>query len=136
MNILLELKNKVISAKDLGDVLNTFFDLMDNNVIQSIKDHVTLKNIQHNHELLSVIKSIEHTVSQFMGKPVTLAQPLLNEIQSERFYHGVCFSKSLIMPLTLIYFSDVGTGVFTFMQKNKTEMFRFSMVRVDEAGKH
>ena len=136
MNILLELKNKVISAKDLNDVLNTFFDLMDNHVIQSIKGHKTLANIQHNRELLSVISSVEHTVSQFMGKPVTLTQSLLNEIPSGYFYHGICFSKSLIVPLTLLYFSDVGTGVFTFMQKNKTAIFRFSMVRVDEAGKH
>jgi hypothetical protein len=132
MSSIEQLKRYIIESKNLSEPLNYFFDLMDADVFSKIKSHRTIQSIDQNSELTAVLQVIQTTLNDRLGKSIKQLSPLFNEIPENHFFHGPCFSSELLIPLTILYFSDVKIGIFCISDNNNTEMFRFTLMKESE----
>ena len=119
-----QLKRYVVQSKDLREPLNYFFDLTDANAFSKIKSHRAVKKINQHTELMAVVQ-ITH---ERFGKFVKQLTPIFYEIPEHHFFHGVCLSSNLVMPLVIIYFSDIKTGI-SAIASSQTDMMRFSLMK-------
>lgn len=136
MNEIEKLKRYVIQSKKLGEPLNYFFDLTDAESFFKIKNHRIVKDVTQNTELMTVLQIVQKTTNERLGKSIKQMTPLFHEIPEHYFFHGVCVSPDLVMPLVVIYFSDVKIGIFA-TTSSQTDMVRFSLINVpDKKEKH
>lgn len=131
MNDIEQLKQYVLSSKELSEALNYFFDLTDKDAFSKIKSHRAITNIHQHTELLAVLQHVQKEMDERLGKPIKKLIPIFHEIPEYAFFHGACLSVDLVLPLTIIYFSDVKTGLFA-TAGIKTDMIRFSLVKPSE----
>jgi hypothetical protein len=134
MNKIEKLKRYVVQSKELREPLNYFFDLMDAEVFSKIKSHRVIEAISQNTELMTVIQVVQQETSARLGQSIKQLTPIFHEIPEYYFFHGVCLSMDLAMPLAVIYFSDVKTGLFA-VTGSQTDMFRFSLMNVSDIKK-
>lgn len=127
MNEIERLKRCVVQSKELSEPLDYFFDLTDANVFSKIKSHRPIKNINEKTEMLQVIQLIQKVVNERLGKSIKQLTPIFHEIPEHYFIHGVCISVDLIVPLAVIYFSDIKTGIFATVG-SQTDIMRFSLI--------
>jgi hypothetical protein len=132
MNEIEQLKRYVVQSKDLSEPFNYFFDLTDHtDTFSKIKSHRTVKNIHQHTELMAVVQVVQKVTNERLGKTVKQLIPIFHEIPESCFFHGVCLSVDLVMPLTVIYFSDIKTGLFA-TAAGTTDMIRFSLMKASD----
>jgi hypothetical protein len=131
MNELEQLKRYVVQSIELSEALNYFFDLTDRDAFSNIKSHCAIKNVREHPELLAVMQLVQKEMNERLGKSIKQLIPIFHEVPEDHFFHGTCLSVDLIMPLTVIYFSDVKTGIFATAGKI-TDMMRFSLMKPSE----
>ena len=129
MNPIETLRQFVLQSTDLNEPLNYFFDLMDEHAIVNMKGHREVKQAKNNAELLAVIAVVEQAVNQRLGKTIQIVNLLFHEIPEHGFFHGLCMASNLAIPLTVIYFANVQTGVLAATDMQKTDIFRFSLTK-------
>jgi hypothetical protein len=127
MKCIEQLKQYVVSSNELSEALNYFFDLTDKDAFSKIKSHCAIKNSHQHTELLAVIQLVQKEMNERLGKSIKKLIPIFHEVPECHFFHGVCLSVDLVMPLTIIYFSDVKIGIFA-TAGIKTDMMRFSLM--------
>jgi hypothetical protein len=124
------LKKQLVSSPVLSDILSSFMDIMEEPDNMPFQKTVDFETIKQDHELVQVINIVAAMASRFLEKPVEINQPVLCQIVAESFYHRFCISRDLPMPLTLLYFSDIQTGLFALSGLTAaTEIFRFSLAK-------
>jgi hypothetical protein len=131
MNDIEQLKRYVISSKDLSEAFHYFFDLVDNDTFFKIKSHHLIQDIHQYPELLTVMQLVKHETNERLGKSIKHLTPVFHGIPEYYFFHGPCLSDDFIIPLTVIYFSDIKTGLFAITDA-KTDMMRFSLMKVSD----
>jgi hypothetical protein len=136
MNAIEKLKRFVVQSRDLSEPLNYFFDLTDADAFSSIKSHRVVKETNLYTELVAVLQVVKNEINERLGKAIKQLTPIFYEIPEQHFFHGTCLSGEL-MPIAVIYFSDVKTGVFavTMGMGAKTDMMRFSLMEPSDVKK-
>lgn len=135
MNEIEDLKRYVVQSKELSEPFNYFFDLIDRtDTFSNIKSHRILENIHQHTELMAVVQIVNKITNERLGKSLKQLTPIFHEIPESYFFHGVCLSVDLVVPLTVIYFSDVQTGLFATVG-SQTDMIRFSLTKVSSEQK-
>jgi hypothetical protein len=132
-----KLKRSVIQSKDFFETLNYFFDLMDAEVFSNIKSHRRIGEIRQYPELLPIIQLVQHQVSKRFDKVINQMIPLFFEIPEHHFFHGSCLFEEFHILLTVIYFSDIRTGILAMaaIGDEETDMMRFSFAEVSSTQK-
>ena len=121
------LKKLVVQSGDLSDPFNYFFDMMDLNLFDSMKSHRKIASISSENELFYVIRLIQDSIYRCIGINITKPIPIFFEVKDQHFNHGICTSPDLLLPLTVIYFSDIKTGLAA-ISNSKTDIIRFSLI--------
>jgi hypothetical protein len=136
MNCIEQLKRYVVQSKELNEPFNYFFDLTDTDAFSKIKSHRAVEQINQHTELMAVVQLVQKETNERLGRTIKQFIPIFHEIPEHHFFHGACLSVDLVMPLAVIYFSDVKTGLFATIGK-QTDMMRFSLMKqVDMKEKH
>jgi len=136
MNCIEQLKRYVVQSKDLSEPLNYFFDLTDADAFSKIKSHRAVKQINQHNELMAVVQIVQKETNERLGRAIKQLIPVFHEIPEHHFFHGACLSHDLVMPLAVIYFADVKTGIFATAGR-QTDMMRFSLMKqADMKEKH
>jgi hypothetical protein len=128
MNDIEQLKQFVLQSRELSEPLNYFFDLTDADAFSKIKNHRAVKQINQHTELMAVVKIVQRETNERLGKSIKQFIPIFHEIPEHHFFHGVCLSRDLVMPLAVIYFADVKTGIFA-TAGTQTDMMRFTLMK-------
>jgi len=126
IHVLDTLKKMVISARDLSDPLNYFFDLMDHNQIITLDGHRKIKQ-PYKSELAMILKMVSFYLSQKQQKPVRVHKSILYTVARFNFFHGLIFLSESREPITMIYFSDIQIGIIVYVLPHSTEMFRITL---------
>ncbi len=128
MNNIEQLKRYVVQSKDLREPLNYFFDLTEANAFSKIKSHRVVKKINKHTELMAVVQIVQKETNERFGKFVKQLTPIFFGIPEHHFFHGTCLSSNLVMPLVIIYFADIKSGIFAIAD-SQTDMMRFSLMK-------
>jgi hypothetical protein len=131
MNNIEQLKQFVLQSRELSEPLNYFFDLTDADAFSKIKSHQPVKKINQHAELMAVVQVVQQEANNRLGKAIKQLTPVFFEIPEHHFYHGACLSTDLFIPLTVIYFSDVKTGIFATTGA-QTDMMRFTLMKASD----
>jgi hypothetical protein len=125
MNEISILKNFVCNSTNLNEPLNYFFDLVDENKLFKLKGHRKISNLNKYDELVIIGNVVKEELNKWLDNAAEVLIPIFYEIPKEHFYHGMLMSTVLDIPLTILYFSDIQTGVFAFTHAGETKMSRF-----------
>lgn len=128
MKILQTLQQYVLQSADLREPMNYFFDLMDADAFSGIKSHRPIKLINQYPELMAVTNIMQEAANERLGKSLKQITPLFHEIPEYYFFHGAFMSPGLVIPLVVIYFSNIKTGIFACADK-QTDIMRFSLMK-------
>lgn len=120
-----KLKQLVLQSKNLSEPFNYFFDMVENKVIQATKERTTALLNEHK-ELPLILAMLSKEVSQILGMEIQDLKPRFLEIAEHHFMHGTCLCSEIFAPITLIYFSDVQTGILA-IGAEKVHLIRFSL---------
>jgi len=128
MKTIAELKKMVIGPSDMGATFHYFFDMIDSNQIRDTHKTFTKHDIKQSRELGALILSMESILTNFSNKKIKISKPLLFYIPTEHFFHGSCDIHMESQPITVLYFSDIKSGVFCTAGINEqTEYFRIAL---------
>jgi hypothetical protein len=97
---------------------------------------IAVMKINQQTELMAVLQVVKNEINERLGKAIKQLTPIFYEIPEQHFFHGTCLSGEL-MPIAVIYFSDVKTGVFAVTKGMgaKTDMMRFSLMEPSDLKK-
>lgn len=128
-----KLKKLLTESTDLGEVLSYFLTITETTNIIPGSKALNEEEINNNDTLNILIQMVEKMTGDYIKKTTHISHPMISTIEDQHFYHGICVSKDIAMPITLFYFSDIKKGFFAFSGiTNKTEMFRFSLAHLDK----
>jgi hypothetical protein len=128
MNEIEKLKQLVLQAKELSEPMHYFFDLTDAEAFSKMAGHRSVEKITQHQELMAVVDTVHQISNEKLGKSIKRLIPLFHELPAYHFFHGTCLSPDLFMPLIVIYFADVKTGIFA-ATGSKIDMIRFSLMK-------
>lgn len=114
-----EIKQKLMTADDFGEVSNAFFTFAEQN-----PQFMDLGEVVEDHPI--VVQVIGQTLQRLTGRPPTaLVNFSMRYIESIRFYHGAYLADG--MPGSVIYYEDQDMiGMLTIVKPNQhTEFVRF-----------
>ena len=101
--------------------------------IVDISTRVSSKRIKENPELMIMSKNIKNTLSEFLKKDTQIEKLKLFSIPHVKFFYGFCLINDNIIPLPILYFSDVKMGAFALTRKGvNVDYFRFALVYTNE----
>lgn len=132
MKSITQLKTLMAESTDLSQPLDYFFDLMEDVKLRDAGKILNHKKIEKRSELAFMMQSIEKTISDFLGKKICIHHPLLMFVPEEQFFHGTFSISETTIPLPLLYSADLKVGIFALSSFENTDMFRFSLVELDE----
>jgi len=113
------LKDKLIHAKDLSEVINYFLDHFG-----SSPEFISLGE-RTGHAFLEAV--IAEVGRQLFGRPVAPAEVLLTRLTEKRFIHGGCTVNGCIG--TILFFEDVAVGLLALAGPplmGETKLARFT----------
>jgi hypothetical protein len=133
MQSLYDLKKQLATASAFSEILDGFFDLVEKSNIKDHQKSVDFAILNEDHELKQVVKIVESMLGHFLSKTIKLTHPMFYEVAEDSFYHGCCIVTNLPMPLTMFYFKDIQTGLFSFydFSRSSTEIFRFTLAQAE-----
>jgi hypothetical protein len=129
MSSISTLKQLLLQATELEEPLNYFFDMMDKKALFSIKGHRAVNQVDQHDELVAVIAAADNIVSKLLNRPAHIVNQAFFEIPDQHFFHGICFSQDIPLPLALLYFSDIQMGMVALMNGEEKNMFRFALAK-------
>lgn len=127
LKLLLELKKQVISAENLSDPWEFFYD--------HFADHQEFLDIGSkvkNPKLKAIIRAICKNV---FNKHINVTNLLLIELEDYDFTHGPCFVEGCLV--SVIYFEDIDKGLLAIANRPDTPetlFIRFSISQLDSGG--
>lgn len=131
MNEIAKLKQDIVKAKDLGVVVNAFFDLVDQNIILDSGEDHKVNNIKDHQDLCLAINIALDTAGNFLNKPVQMTEYQFIQLPQENFFHGSCIVPGFLTPLLLLYCADTQVGITAVTDlQNETHFSRFSLTMV------
>jgi hypothetical protein len=131
-NYISVLRKMVLEEKDLNKPFDYFFGLMGKGIRF---DDRPVSDISKNIELSTVIRSVAHSLAVKLNIDARVESTMLYEVPAHGLFHGVCMLAGSVMPVTLLYFSPVQTGIFAIASTGNTDMFRFSLAKMTDHKK-
>lgn len=128
MNEIAKLKHSIAKTEHIEKIVNSFFDLVDQNIILDTGDDHLVKNIKDHPDLCMAINIALDTAGDLLKKPIQMSDHQFIHLPQESFFHGSCVIPGFFTPLLLLYCADtrIGIGAVTGMD-NQTHFFRFSL---------
>jgi hypothetical protein len=119
LKLLATLKEKLIKAKDFGEVWTYFMDHFGEN-----PKFIALGNRAHDPLLEAIITEVGR---ELFGKKVPLTNFLLTRLPEQQFLHGALTINGKLG--NILYFEDVHMGLLTVVMSfspSETKLIRFS----------
>lgn len=135
MHELEKLKGLILRSLDLHEPFHYFFDLVSANKIAHERTYEGMAEIGQNEDLLLVINVLKEKLSKRQGKPIDSLFPVLYEVPQHCFFHGSCFLDNIFAMISIVYYSDIKTGLFGIVDK-KTDLYRFSFIKPAETDRN
>ena len=124
LNLLGQLKDKLVNEPDFNETMKYFFDnFAENEAFIQLGDLYKSKFIE---------TMITHAASKALGQQATVKDLMLTRLPAQKFCHGPCFVNGRMA--TLFYFEDIRTGLLAIVMNGSGEMryTRLTAVAIQE----
>ena len=132
MNELKTLQDLVILSTDLFKPITYFFSLMNDKKISDELNRFPISNMDANPEWSAMIQAVKRTGANKLKKPLQITETFFFSVPTHQFIHGACFVSNMLFPLTVVYFSNVQTGLFAITGGKQSDAFRFSLAKISD----
>lgn len=122
------LKRYVYETQDLSIPVDYFFDLMEKNQSLRGEGHLNLQQIDNNADLCAAISATLKIAGDLLRKSLDISSIMFNFVTTEQFYHGACTFLGHPIPMLVLYFADIQTGISVVgNREGDTNYFRFTL---------
>ena len=135
MKSIVMLKKLIATSTVLTEPLNYFFDLVEEKILFNSDGYHLIENTERHVELLTVLEAVKYGASQQLHQVVELASHTFFEVPEDHFYHGVCMTHIMSVPLMVLYCSDLQIGVVSIASERRNNILRFALTRETDLHK-
>jgi hypothetical protein len=104
-----QLKEKIQTENDFGEIWKFFFDHLGEN------ERFVRSGKQADSDIQDFVQPVVANICKhILGREVMIIEMLLTEAPGQHFYHGPCLTDAGLC--VVLYFDDIKMGVFSFTQ--------------------